>query len=232
MAETRQAWYFVPSQSKLGDLYNILHLPYTVMLLALVAIGAVVSPEFHSDRLAATVAAYFLGLGIGAHALDQLEPHGSHYVKKMGGRELGGIGIIGLVGGAAIGLFYALTLTLWLVPFILVGLFFAVAYPLPSRVGGGLFHNDLSFSFAWGFMPFVTSYFVNSLALTPAGVALGIPAAAAAWGEIHLSRRARVARREGLPATSYEGTEKALKLLVASTCLIAVLLLFTRLTAG
>jgi len=229
LQETRQTWYFVAPQSKLGDLYNILHLPYTAMLLAIVVIGATVSPDLHLDRLAATAAAYFLGLGIGAHALDQLEPHGSHYVKKMNWRELFGIGVLGLAGGSVIGFYYAVTLAPWLTLFILVSLFFAVAYPLPSFVAGGLFHNDPSFAFAWGFAPFITSYFVNSLSLTAASVILGIPAAAAAWGEIRLSRRARAARKEGLPAANYGGPEKMLKLLVVTTCLVAVLLLIGRL---
>jgi hypothetical protein len=229
---TRQAWYFVESQSKLGDLYNILHLPYTAMLLAFVVIGAAVSPGFHLDRLAATIAAYFLGLGIGAHAIDQLEPGGSHYVKKMGSKELVGLAAIGLVGGTAIGFYYALSLTLWLVPFILVNLFFAIAYPLPSRVAGGLFHNNLNFAFAWGFLPFITSYFVNSLALTFTGLILGLPAAAVAWSEIHLSRRSRLARKESLPSANQGGLETVLKLLVLSTCSVALLLLVGRLALG
>jgi hypothetical protein len=229
---TRETWYFVESRSKLGDLYNILHLPYTAMLLALVVIGATVSPGLHLDRLAATIGAYFLGLGIGAHAIDQLEPGGSLYVKKMGSDELVGLAVVGLVGGTAIGLYYALTLTPWLVPFILVNLFFAIAYPLPSRAAGGLFHNNLSFAFAWGFLPFLTSYFVNSLALTAGSVVLGLPAAAVAWGEIRLSRRARMARKEGSPTADHEGPEKALRLLVVSTCSIALLLLIGRLELG
>jgi hypothetical protein len=229
---TRQTWYFVEPRSKLGDLFNILHLPYTAMLLSFVVIGAAVSPGFHLDRLAATIGAYFLGLGIGAHAIDQLEPSGSHYVKKMGSQELVGLAAVGLAGGTAIGLYYALTLTPWLVPFILVNLFFAIAYPLPSHAARGLFHNDLTFSFAWGFLPFLTSYFVNSPAVTAGSVVLGLPAAAVAWGEIRLSRRARMARKEGLPTADYGGPEKVLGLLVASTCSIALLLLTVRLAWG
>jgi hypothetical protein len=229
---TRQTWYFVEPRTKLGDLYNILHLPYTAMLLALVVIGAAVSPGFHLDRLAATVAAYFMGLGIGAHALDQLEPTGSHYVKKMRSRELIWTAAFGLAGGTAIGFYYALVLTPLLVPFILVNLFFAIAYPLPSRVAGRIFHNNLSFAFAWGFVPFLTSYFVNSLSLTPYGLVLSLLAVVVAWTEIHLSRIARRARKEGLPIANYGASEKALKALVTSTCSVALLLLLGRLALG
>lgn len=229
--EVNQTWYFVAAESKLGDLYNILHIPYTAMLLAFVAIGAAASPGFHPDRLAAAMVAYFLGLAIGAHSLDQLEPGGSHYVKKMSGRELALIAALGLAGGTAIGAYYALTLTPWLVPFILASLFFAFAYPLPSRVAGGLFHNNLSFALAWGLLPTLTSYFVNSLTLASAGVIVCLPAAAAAWAEIRLSRQARSARKEGLQE-KHRGPERALKLLVAATCSVALLLVCARLVLG
>ncbi len=229
---TRQTWYFMPPVSKLSDAYNLLHLPYTAMLLSFVAIGASVSPQLHLDRLAAALVAYFLGLGVGAHSLDQLEPSGSHYVQKMTGRDLALGATIGLAGGTAIGAYYALTVTVWLIPFIVANLFFAFAYPLPSRVAGGLFHNNASFALAWGLLPFLTSYFVNSQDLVRLGVAACLPVTAAAWTEIHLSRRARAARREGVPPERYRGDEKALKLLVASTCLSALVLVAARLTLG
>jgi len=229
---TSQTWYFTDAKSKLGDLYNILHIPYTAMLLAFVAIGAGVSPGFHVDRLAAALVAYSMGLGIGAHSIDQLEPTGSHYVKRMNRRELAWSGGLGLAGGTAIGSYYALTLTPWLIPLIAVNLFFAFAYPLPSRVAGGLFHNNLSFAFAWGALPFLTSFFANSLTLNSVGAAVCVPVAAAAWTEIRLSRHARSARKEGLPAGSYGRQERALKVLVASTCAAALVLVVGRLLLG
>lgn len=213
-------------------MYNILHVPYTAMLLAFVTIGAAVSAGFHPDRLAATILAYFFGLGIGAHSIDQLEPNGSHYVRKMSSRDLTLSAAFGLATGTAIGSYYALTLSLWLIPFIAVNLFFALAYPLPSRMAGGLFHNNLTFAFAWGFLPFVTSYFVNALTLASAGVIVCVPVAAAAWTEIRLGRRARSARKEGLSAEHYRGPERTLKVLVVSTCSIALLSVGVRLALG
>ena len=53
---------------KVGELYTILHLPYTSMVLSYVLIGADLSPTLFVDRLALTIMAYFLGLGISAHA--------------------------------------------------------------------------------------------------------------------------------------------------------------------
>ena len=223
-----KTWYFVRPGSKLADVYNILHVPYTAMVLAFVAIGAGVAPQVHVERLAAALVAYFLGLGVGAHAVDQLEPGGSHYVQSLSAGELRLMAAVGLGGGAALGVLYALTVTAWLLPLVGLGLFFALAYPLPSRVAGGRFHNDATFAFAWGFLPLVTSYYADSVMLTPVTLVVGAMTAIAAWTEIRLSRRARSARKEGAPS-DYEGPEKWLKALVAATCLAALALLAARL---
>lgn len=229
MQDRRQTWYFVASESKLADVYNILHLPYTAMVLGFVLAGAAVAPQVHLDRLGGALLAYFVGLGVGAHALDQLEPGGSSYVEKLSRRELAAIASLGLGGATVVGLYFALTVTGWLIPLIAAGLFFALAYPLPSRVGGGLFHNEVSFAFAWGFLPLVTSYVVDSVALTPVAIVSGIVAALTAAAEIRLSRRARMARKEGLPAQEFERPERWLKILVASTCAVGLVLIAARL---
>ena len=54
------------------DYVTLLHLPYTAWHLSYVAIGAALAPEFAGRRLLAALAAFFLALGIGAHALDEL----------------------------------------------------------------------------------------------------------------------------------------------------------------
>lgn len=64
------AWY-ARHGGKVGELYTILHLSYTSMVLSYVLIGADLSPTLFVDRLALTIMAYFLGLGISAHARSQ-----------------------------------------------------------------------------------------------------------------------------------------------------------------
>ncbi len=213
----RPAWYFVSPDSKLRDLLNLLHLPYTAMLLSFLVIGAVAAPKTSPDRLLATLVAYFLGLGIGAHALDQLDPTGSHYVHHLDRRELAALGAGGLLAASGIGLYYAAVLNPYLAAFVALGVFFAVSYSLPTHTAG-LFHNNLSFSFAWGYLPSLTSYYVNALAITPFALLVCLPMAAAAWAEISLSRAARAARKNGAPPMAYAGKERALTLLVAAVC--------------
>src|SRR5207302_2834838 len=54
------------------DYVTVLHPPYTLWHLSYVAIGAGLAPELDFRVLALTLAAFFLAVGIGAHALDEL----------------------------------------------------------------------------------------------------------------------------------------------------------------
>ena len=54
------------------DLVTLLHPPYTAWLLSYVALGAAAAPHIYADRLAAALAAFFLAVGISAHAFDEL----------------------------------------------------------------------------------------------------------------------------------------------------------------
>ena len=64
--------FYALDQGGWRDYVTLLHLPYTAWHLSYVAIGAALSPEFAGRRLLAALASFFLALGIGAHALDEL----------------------------------------------------------------------------------------------------------------------------------------------------------------
>src|SRR6476619_2580916 len=76
MAEVadRPAFYAL-SPGGWPDLVTILHPPYTAWHLSYVALGAAVAPAFHAVRLWAALGAFFLGVGVAAHALDELHGH-------------------------------------------------------------------------------------------------------------------------------------------------------------
>src|SRR5438477_6062640 len=57
------------------DLVTILHPPYTAWHLSYVALGAAAAPSLHAGRLWATLAAFGLAVGVGAHALDERNGH-------------------------------------------------------------------------------------------------------------------------------------------------------------
>ncbi len=54
------------------DLVTLLHPPYTAWHLSYVALGAAAAPHIYANRLAAALGAFFLAVGISAHALDEL----------------------------------------------------------------------------------------------------------------------------------------------------------------
>ncbi len=54
------------------DYWTLLHPPYTAWHLSYVALGAAVAPRFDVGRWALTTLAFFLGMGVAAHALDEL----------------------------------------------------------------------------------------------------------------------------------------------------------------
>jgi hypothetical protein len=72
VTEARPAFYAL-ERGGWRDYVTLLHVPYTAWHLSYVVIGACLAPVMAWNRLAAVVAAFALALGIGAHALDELQ---------------------------------------------------------------------------------------------------------------------------------------------------------------
>ncbi len=64
----RPAFYALPPGAW-RDYVTLLHLPFTVWHLSYVVLGAAAAPVLHLDRLAWLLLAFFLGVGLAAHAL-------------------------------------------------------------------------------------------------------------------------------------------------------------------
>src|SRR6476659_8182038 len=84
------------------DLVTLLHPPYTAWHLSYVAIGAAAAPVLHADRLAAALAAFFLAVGVSAHALDEMS--GRPLATGLSDRTLTLLAIAGLAGAVGIGI--------------------------------------------------------------------------------------------------------------------------------
>src|SRR3954452_10575739 len=84
------------------DLVTLLHPPYTLWHLSYVALGAAAAPAIHTDRLLAALAAFFLAVGIAAHALDELQ--GRPLRTRLSDRALISLTVISLAGAVAIGI--------------------------------------------------------------------------------------------------------------------------------
>src|SRR3954454_9855976 len=124
------------------DLVTLLHPPYTAWHLSYVAFGAAAAPHIFGGRLAATMGAFFLAVGISAHALDEL--HGRPLGTRLSSATLWALAVGGLGGALALGVIGAVTVSPLLVIFMAVGAFAVVAYNL--ELFGGAFHNTAVFA--------------------------------------------------------------------------------------
>jgi hypothetical protein len=173
------------------DAVTLLHPPYTLWHLSYVVLGAAVAPAVHVDRLLAALGAFFLAVGISAHALDEL--HGRPLGTRLPRRLLVALAAGGLAGALGIGLAGAATISLTLLPFVAAGGFLVVAYNL--ELFGGRFHDDAWFAAAWGAFPAFTSYWANGLSLHAAGVLVAAGCCALSVAQRRLSTPVRELRR-------------------------------------
>jgi hypothetical protein len=150
------------------DLVTILHPPYTAWHLSYVAFGAVAAPILHPVRLWAALGAFFLGVGVAAHAMDELKGH--PLGTRLTDRDLVALAATALAGAVAIGVAGLIVVSVTLAPFVVVGAFLVLAYNL--ELFGGRFHTDFWFAAAWGSFPALTSFWANSLAIHSAGAAV------------------------------------------------------------
>lgn len=237
---TRPAFYALESGGW-RDYVTLLHPPYTAWHLSYVAIGAALAPEFAGRRLLAALAAFFLAMGVGAHALDELTDRPLQ--TRIPDRVLVALAAVSIGAAVAIGIAASLAWTLWLLPFVAGGAFLVVAYNL--ELFGGLFHTTLWFGLAWGAFPLLTTYLVTAEELTAESLLAALFALLTSLVQRTLStpvrnvrRRVAVvtgtvtlkdgAREEITVETLMGAPETALRLLAAAMVSLAAGLLFLR----
>jgi hypothetical protein len=179
------------------DLVTILHPPYTAWHLSYVALGAAAAPAVHADRLGAALGAFFLAVGVGAHALDELA--GRPLKTALTDRTLVALAVLGLLGAVAIGVTGIVVVSAWLAPFVAVGAFLVLAYNL--ELAGGRFHTDTWFALAWGAFPAFTGYFANALEVRPEGVLVATACFLLSVAQRRLSTPVRELRRRTVEVT-------------------------------
>jgi hypothetical protein len=151
--DARPAWYAL-ERGGWRDYVTLLHPPYTAWHLSYVVVGGCLAPGVAWDRLAAAVLAFALALGVGAHALDEL--NGRPLRTRIPDRVLVALAGVSIAGACAIGVAGAVTFEPWLALLIPVGVFLVLAYNL--ELAAGRFHSDLWFGLAWGGFPVVNGY--------------------------------------------------------------------------
>jgi hypothetical protein len=196
--EARPAFYAL-APGGWRDYVTLLHPPYTLWHLSYVAIGAALAPRFDGGLLALTALAFFLGLGIGAHALDEL--HGRPLETRIPARVLAAVAAATIAAAGGIGLWVAADRDLWLLPFVAFGTFIVLAYNLEAF--GGRFHTDLWFALAWGAFPVTTAYFASAGTIRVEAALAAVFAVCLSHAQRVLSTRVREIRRR---ATAVTGT--------------------------
>lgn len=158
MATDQRPAFYALSPGGWRDYLTLLHPPYTMWHLSYVALGASAAPRLDGGRLGASVLAFFLAVGLAAHALDELR--GRPLATRISDRTLQVIAGAGLFGAVLLGLVGVVLASIWLLPFVAFGAFIVLAYNL--ELFGGWFHTDAWFAAAWGAFPALTGYFAQA----------------------------------------------------------------------
>jgi hypothetical protein len=184
--------YYAARQGPWRDWWTLLHPPYTAWHLSYVVIGACLAPTVTLVPLLWTLGAFFLAVGVAAHALDEL--HGRPLRTRIPSAALVTVTVLSLAGALGFGVYGVIRVGWTLVPFMVAGPLLVILYN--AELLHGLVHNDIGFAAAWGSFPVLTAYVAETgqLAVAPvlaAGAALGISAA-----QRSLSTPARLLRRK------------------------------------
>jgi hypothetical protein len=235
MSDDRPAFY-APVGSVTGDVVSLLHLPYTIWHLSYVPIGAALAPDLNWVVLGGTLSAFAVGLGVGAHALDEVKgrPLGTH----LPDRALWAMGLGAMGVALAIALVGALLVSPWVLAWAIAGILLAVGYALEWP----FLHTDLGYGLAWGSFPLLVGFWAQTRALTLSVAVMAVMACLLSLAQRALSTPARFVRRKTEEATTvFDGDrawdrphllgtwEKPLRLLTWTTAALAVGLLLNHL---
>jgi len=195
--------YYARRGGRWAQWWTVLHPPYTAWHLSYVVIGAGLAPEVDWAELGVTVLAFFLAVGVAAHALDEVNDRPLR--TTIPDRLLWAVAVVCLTGAVALG---AVTISFAgpvLVVFVVLGVALVLGYNL--ELFGGLVHTDLGFAVAWGSFPVLVGFVAQAPPLTgsaASGAALAtVAAGAVSYAQRCLSTPARDLRRR---TAAVEGT--------------------------
>ena len=227
MSETARPAFYALAPGGWRDYVTLLHPPYTAWHLSYVAVGAAIAPRWRPGILGLALLAFFLGMGIAAHALDELR--GRPLRTRIGEKTLVALASVSLAAAAGVGVGTAIHTSLWLLAFVAAGAFIVVAYNL--ELFGGRFHNALWFALAWGALPVLATFFAVAETMRSEALLAALFAALLSWTQRVLSTPVRAQRRqEGALSPLGRQFEMSLRLLSAAMVTLALALVLMRVT--
>jgi hypothetical protein len=208
------AAFYAHRGSTPADWWTLLHPPYTLWHLSYVVMGAALAPRLSWALLAGTVLAFFLAVGLAAHALDELAGRPLNTV--ISDRTLQTVAATSLTGAVILGVLAVPHASLLLVPCIAVGVLLVLGYNL--ELFGGHLHTDIGFAAAWGGFPVLVGYLAQTPPLTrpvtAGALCLALAATGLSYTQRQLSTPARALRRRTTSVhgaiTLADGAEQAL----------------------
>lgn len=231
MSDRRPAFY-APIGSVTGDVVSLLHVPYTIWHLSYVPIGAALAPVLDWLVLGGTLSAFAVGLGIGAHALDEVK--GRPLGTRLPDRVLWAMGLGAMGVALAIAVVGAYIVSPWVLLWAAAGIVLAVGYALEWP----FLHTDLGFGLAWGSFPLLVGFWAQTRTLTAPVLVMATMACLLSLAQRALSTPARFVRRKTADAsTVFDGDrvwdrrhlldtwERPLRLLTWTTVALALGLL-------
>ena len=150
-----------------------LRTPFSFVFLGWLTLAQVISPRFDAQIYLFTILAAFLGLVVGAHYIDigtSREKFSPHLRVPRG---MLAVGLVSVALGIAVGVYMAFRWDIAFLAFVVVEGFAAVAYP---RENPKMVHSYLGFGLAWGTIPFLGAYLIqtSTISLLALGLSLFI----------------------------------------------------------
>lgn len=197
LARDRTSEWFVPrfGPRRFRVAVGLLFLPYTGMVLAFTVLGALLAPRVDWERVAALLLVYGLALGVAAHALDALasrtaKPWGEVFSR----RSLVAAALVSLLAAYTLGAWYMQRYAPWLWPIAIAEGVLLLAYNLEWL--DGRFHTDAWFALAWGGLPSLAGYVLQTNRVSAASLVLAGATATLALVEIKASRPYKALKRK------------------------------------
>lgn len=190
-ADAPRPAFYAARPGRWRDWWTLLHPPYTLWHLSYVVLGASLAPSVHLVRLFASLGAFFLAVGVAAHAYDELQGRPLRTAIPRWALMAACVG--GLAGAVALGAFGVVEVGVTLVPFLVVGPLLVIAYN--ADLLHGAFHTDLGFALSWGAFPVLTAFAAQAGTVSAAAVIAAAGATALSLAQRALSSPARQLRR-------------------------------------
>ena len=226
MAEPTAPAFYARRGTALSDWWTLLHPPYTLWHLSYVVLGAAIAPRRDWVALGFSVLAFFLAVGLAAHALDELQ--GRPLSTRIDSSTLWAVAGLALAGAVALGIVGAF---FWdghnwaLVAAMPIGVVLVVGYNL--ELFDSRLHSDHVFAWAWGGFPVVIGYLAQSpprsLLLWAAAAAATLAGVGTSYAQRFLSSPARLLRRHTASVTGSLTTTDGAAIELDRTVLLAPL---------